>query len=288
MKEAQDKQTVEMDLGMLQDCSFEQYLATDALSRSALWAFRQSPWHYVQSMENPRESTPQTELGTMFHTLVLEVGEYAKRYRACQGPEKPKGLRKGTKKYDEWKAEYDKRNDPKDPRRIVTVEEQKLVSAMMESVLRCEVVTEALDAEHDREISAFWEDESTEILCKARADIYVPGAGMLLDIKTMEDISDAGFARACDMGGNHLQDVMYCDGFGYVTDWHPEPMLFVLVETKPPFMVRVVEVDEDSRVYAQEQYRFLLERFAWHKSQDDWQRFPDGVSTVKLWARTTK
>ena len=84
-----------------------------------------------------------------------------------------------------------------------------------------------------------WSDENTGVKCKAKAD-YVKG-DMIVDLKTAQDASPTGFAKACANFGYHWQDAHYSNGSGCAR------FVFVVVETSYPFGTAVYELDEDAK-----------------------------------------
>jgi hypothetical protein len=114
-------------------------------------------------------------------------------------------------------------------------------------------VIEALEAWRKRtgmftagkpEQSVFWH-EGDDVWCRARID-WLPDdpEAALLDLKTTGGLATpATWGRACFEHGADLQASMYPRGIEYVRGEPPGGILFVVVETSPPFAIRVFALD---------------------------------------------
>jgi hypothetical protein len=86
-----------------------------------------------------------------------------------------------------------------------------LVAKMRAAILRNSVAA-ALIAETPmecREVSLVWQDRTTGLLCKARADIFDPARRLIADLKSASDIAPRAMAKACVEHGYYLQAGMY-------------------------------------------------------------------------------
>ena len=84
-----------------------------------------------------------------------------------------------------------------------------------------------------------------DLWCRARID-WLPDdpAAPLLDLKTTGGLATtAGWGRTCWQFGADLQAAMYPRGCEFLRGEAPDGMLFVVVETDPPFGIRVFGLD---------------------------------------------
>jgi len=126
----------------------------------------------------------------------------------------------------------------------------------------------------DPEVSTFWRDEETGLLCKARAD-YKQG-DILLDVKSTADNSPDAFARQCANLLYNLQQAMYMDGFRATN------FAFVAVEKSKdcPF-VEVYTMDDDFFDIGNIIYRDALTLYKKCLDTGVWNSYNDGIGTLK-------
>lgn len=99
------------------------------------------------------------------------------------------------------------------------------------------------------EQSLFWHDPESGILLRSRFDVLrdkVPGRLYIPDYKTGDSANPDSFARSAANFGYPQQDAWYTDGaksLGY----EDPAFLFIIQEKEPPFLVSVVELDDEAR-----------------------------------------
>jgi hypothetical protein len=98
-------------------------------------------------------------------------------------------------------------------------------------------------ARGDAEVSAFAPDPATGVMRRGRADWVSPG--VITDYKTAASADPGAFARAAASFGYHMQAAWYLDL------WHDlgepiERFAFIVQEKTPPYLVEVIELDEDA------------------------------------------
>jgi len=93
------------------------------------------------------------------------------------------------------------------------------------------------------EASFYWIDAVTGLRCRGRADALRLDWGVAIDLKTTEDASPAGFARAVANYKWHWQNAFYAQGL--TATWQdPQAFFFVAVEKEPPFLPAIYELDQ--------------------------------------------
>jgi hypothetical protein len=100
------------------------------------------------------------------------------------------------------------------------------------------------------EQSLFWQDKETEIWCRCRAD-WLPHKQpdrrlIVVDFKTATSAHPEKFAKSAMDYQYHIQASWYLDGVRAVGLDNDPAFVFVIVETAPPHLVSVVELDEPS------------------------------------------
>jgi hypothetical protein len=136
------------------------------LSNSGLKDLRKTPWHYHALHHLPRpewfvEDSEEDTAGALFagtlcHCATLEPQAFDSRY--VVGP----NINKNTK---DWK-DFVKANAP---RQVIGARQYAVAHAQAAAVRALPTVAEILDG-GECEVSAFWIDKATGVLCRARPD----------------------------------------------------------------------------------------------------------------------
>lgn len=266
-------------LGIVPGLDIDAYHSGPGISKSGLDLIARSPYRYWAWKLNPArppepERAGQLE-GTLAHCAILEPGEFSKRYAVGHDASR------ATKAWKEWEAAL--------PDGVIGIKPDQYDTAMRqaEAVRALPDVAEALGSGM-AEVSAFWRDAETGVLCRCRPD-WVHAAGdagvILLDVKTYGDASPEEFARQIARKRYHVQDAFYSDGYGHAAGVDVLAFIFVAVEDKYPFRAEAVMLDDISRERGRDLYQRDLRAFARCIESGDWQK-PAGIHTVSLpaWA----
>ena len=140
------------------------------------------------------------------------------------------------------------------------------------------------------EASAFWRHPRTGRWCRARYDV-LPRTGLgrryvIPDYKTARDASDDAFGRAAFDHGYYMQAPWYCDG-ARALGIDPDPaFLFVVQETRPPYLVNVIELDADAIQLGRRHNAIAAARFDRCTTDGRWPGYGDDVTLASLppWA----
>jgi len=188
--------------------SFEKYLALDALSNSGLKPFLKSPAHSLI----PFNGSAAAEFGTACHTDLLEPETFQDRYqfRAGTKPTLPAEIidpvcmpediptRRG-KKWEAFKAENDGRtimnqrewnwyHSEKNGIISLSLNDRDRLARIRAAVDEHETAKGIIESTGEREIVLIWLEHG--VLCKLRADLWIPEYLMIIDLKTTRDASE--------------------------------------------------------------------------------------------------
>jgi len=259
-----------------------EYHSLPAFSASGLKLMRKSPAHYYGAMLDPNrppdDPSDAMRLGTLFHTALFEPAEVAARYVV-----KPEGLDGRTKEGKAWLSEQTGRE-------VIAADKMRAALAMAASARALPEVESLLGA-GDGEVSAFWTDEETGELCKCRPDWVFPvviGSGVILvDGKSCQDASPAGFSRAIWNYCYHLQAAWYSDGYERATGKRVHGFVFVAVESAWPHAAAPYMLCDDVLDRARVENRLLLNRYAECKRTGNWPGYSRQISLINLpaWAQ---
>ena len=249
----------------------EEYHADPAISASHLKAVMQSPYHYWSRYLNPKrpimEPTSAMRLGSLAHCAVLEPDELSKRYSTC--------LPRNTKAGKEQAAELAAAG-------IEAVTESDMALALnMADAVRQHPYANAL-LSHGKAEESFWADDTaTGLRTKARPDWH--DGFTIVDLKTCQDASPGGFARACASFAYHIQAAHYLNVI------FAERFIFIAVEKTYPYAVGVYELDAAAMAAGKEQCRIGLQTISDCRAINEWPGYTTTCDTIAMpgWALST-
>ncbi|MFE3229304.1 PD-(D/E)XK nuclease-like domain-containing protein [Nocardia sp. NPDC059228] len=200
-------------------------------------------WLYEQDHPETREPTPEMEMGTAVHDLVLEDGKRIVEVKAS-----------------DWKK-------PADQKRRKAIRARGGVPLLSRQIAVAEAMAEAvlnhpeagpIFAEGLPELSAYSRDPITGVMMRARTDWLHKRTAA--DLKTCESSSPRDFEHEARRFGYHVQQPWYEQTFdeaGLPLD----DFVFVAVAKRPPYLVavhelkpRVVDLGRDTARRALEKY----------------------------------
>jgi hypothetical protein len=268
-----------MTPGIYPNLPMAEYLAAPAMSASGLRLMRQSPAHYYGAVLDPErpppaEPSPQMRNGTMVHCATFEPAALAQRY-----VERPDGIDYRTKDGKAWR----------DAQTAEIVEPAALETALAQAAsLRRHPDIAGLLHKGLPEVSAFWRDEETGVLCKCRPDwVYSVNSGVILvDGKTCRDASRDGFARQIWQYRYDLAAAWYSDGWQAAGGAEVKGYVFACVESAWPHVAAGYMLADDELDNARAEYRRLLHLYADCVRQDRWPGYQTGIQQINLprWA----
>lgn len=212
-------------------------------------------------------------VGTAVHTRVLGIGDgivqYPDEYLTKSGAISSKAEVK------EWEKEQ--RAAGLVP---LKAEQARDVINAAESVLTHPVASRVLAAGRPEQ-SIYATDTATGVTMRGRVDWLRGNA--VIDLKTTgQSAHPWRFARTCADLGYDLQAAWYLKiltELGYPADF---PYLHVVVEIEPPYLVSVVQLDDDSLAAGWAQAERALETYARCVETDDWPGYPEEITPITL------
>lgn len=263
-----------MEPGIYFDIPNEKYHAGPGISNSGLADILQSPFHYWSRHLDPnrpeREVLSGQEDGTLTHCGILEPDQLLERY--VVGPD----INKNRKDWKEFCALHPDKIAIKPDQYTRTIRQREAVWAIPD-------IAEALSNGRP-EVSAYWEDPETGVLCRCRPDfVHNAGAGdILIDVKTFTDARPEEFARQCARKDYHRQAKYYSDGYAIASGRPVLGFIFLAVETAWPFSAHATMLDEDSIEAGRAQYRTALDIYADCLAKDQWPGYPQTIDIMRL------
>ena len=254
-----------------------------AVSKSHLDQVARSPLHYWARYVDPNrvvpEPTPAMEIGSAVHTHVLELDQWDARYVTA-----PEGIDRRTKA---GKAEWEAFQTAATGRTVLSRTDAELVMRMGHAVFAHPAAAMLLAIKGKAETTHMWTDEATGLQCKCRPDWLTDDGSLIVDLKTTEDASPAGFRKSIANWRYHVQAAWYLDGLERATGKRPDQFIFICVEKKAPHAVAVYAADAEMVAIGQATAARDLEVLATCKQANAWPGYSDQVETISLppWMR---
>lgn len=250
------------------------YHAIEAMSAGMAWtmdaecplkAWLNSPWNAGRVAE----TAAHFDVGTASHLAVLEPHLFDDRVVAHEfatyQTKEARAIRD---------AAYEVGKTPLKP------EEYKAVINVQEALQRHKLAA-SLFTEGNAEVSLQWEWNG--VPCKARPDYLSLNNKYILDLKTANTANPRALGRKAALEGWHLRACWYMGGCKAVTGTLPERYIFVVVESKPPHIVELVELDDNALTYGEQILMRSVRLFNECMEKKHWPGYGDGsVAKLKL------
>lgn len=208
--------------------SDKEYFEVDALSNSGFRLLKESVLHF-ENQDLFKLNSPALTLGSAVHKLVLEPDSFNDDFiiEDFEGAD----LNKNTKLYKEAKAKW---LDSVGNREVLSIDLFNQVTLMARNV---KAIAGGLLKGGVAEHAFFSEFDNVPVKCKV--DYLLENQGVVIDLKTTASIKD--FQKSM-IDYNYLtQGSFYLDVVSSV-GVKVDRFVFILVETKKPYMVKVVEM----------------------------------------------
>jgi len=260
-----------------------EYHRHSAVSKSHLDLVARSPLHYWARYVDPNriepEPTPAMLMGTAVHTHVLELDAWDSRYIAA-----PEAIDRRTKAGKEAWAAFEAEAAR---RTVISRADADLVMAIGRAVHGHPAAAALLSWDGAAETTHMWTDAATGLECKCRPDWLLSDGSIVVDLKTTEDASPAGFRKSISAWRYHVQAAWYLHGLEQATGKRPEQFIFICVEKKPPHAVAVYAADPEMVEAGMSQAMRDLQVLADCKAAGSWPGYSEQIELISLppWMR---
>jgi hypothetical protein len=120
------------------------------------------------------------------------------------------------------------------------------------------------------ERSLFWKDAETGLWLKSRPDV-IPNADLdVVDLKTIDDITDAGISHAIGKFGYYQQGALIYEAFQKALGVQVNSFQLLFVEKKRPYCCRLVPLKDDDLVRGHDMNHIMLRRIARGLKTGEW------------------
>ncbi len=255
------------------DCSIDEYHADRQwLSHSALEIFRRSPRLYKMWFDGDweREQTKEFRIGSALHAMVLEPDSFAGRFDVHDFSN-----RNSTKFKDAVKADA--------ARDHLLLSEFELVMKMASAII-CHSWIDEMIGKADKEVSYRFLEPFFEIPCKVRPD-GITDYGIVFDLKTSRDPSEASWVRDAANFGYHRQAAFYLRGLieSKIVLYDRYSFVHIVVGSVEPFDVFAYQIDVESIELGIHETKYALKELKKRRLNNDWRERNHGkIATVRL------
>jgi exodeoxyribonuclease VIII len=244
------------------------YHADPAISASQLKEIGRSPYHYWSRYLDPNRvamvPTAAMRFGSLAHCAVLEPDELSKRYQLAPD----RRTKEGKAAVIEMAAAG-----------IEAVSEADLAQALqIADAVRSNSTAALLLSDGAAEQSFWFDDIPTGLRCKCRPD-WFDGA-TIVDLKTCQDASPTGFAKAVANFGYQIQAAHYLAGTLATR------FVFVAVEKTAPYAIGVYELNTEALIHGSIARHNALQIIQDCRAINFYPGYTDGIQTLQLpgWA----
>lgn len=235
----------------------------NAVNSSSLKKMVKSPLAFHHSFYGEKtEPTEAMKFGTLAHLALLQGDKFLSSYvvmpefesRTADGKLSES---KNTKYYKEqvenWKKSLDK------DAVVVTTEEYEKLTGMIKSLMNHEMARKLL-SDGKPEICGYWRDPETGIRCRMQADFVSFNLGALVDVKTTSDCSWEEFRRSVESLDYSFQMAMYAEGIKQITGTRPKHIVWIAIENKAPYEVKVFEMSPHYEMIGNHNFRYAMRK----------------------------
>lgn len=239
------------------------------------------PAIFKYELDNPPESKPHFDFGKAAHKMVLGIGPEIRYITAHDA--------KGNPSFD-WSTADAKRQRAKAYAEdaIPLLEEQRGIIEGMAAALREHPIASALlNPENGKpEQSLFVVDQPTGVPLRSRFDwlpSVVPGRRLIVaDFKTTVSAAPISIAKDVANYQYFMQDAFYSDMIRAL-DIDPDPaFVFIFQSKQAPYLVTVVELDDDAKAIGRGLNRRAIEVYADCAANDEWPGYSTDVVQISL------
>lgn len=237
-----------------------------SISNSGLSLVARSPAHYYHAPA-PSSSRAQ-EIGTAFHTALLEPERYALEYIVVADCDdrRVSAYKDAAKVYGGDKA--------------LTQSEGASVSVMQESIRANTAANEELCRPGHAELSAFVVDPETGVLMRCRFD-WLTDDGVCIDIKKTQDCREQAFSRSLHNYRYHVQAAMYSHIYALLFGKPLGSFKLLAIEEQPPCANVLYDIDPLAMQHGHKLYRDAIAAYAAALRADEWESY-SGTGVVTL------
>jgi exodeoxyribonuclease VIII len=247
------------------DITNTEYHSARGISRSGIAEIKKSPLHYwdayINSEKPERKKSDEMNLGSAVHCLVLEPHKFMDEFCIMEK------FNARTKEGRNYKSLFLLQNEGK----ITLKQEQyELAERMSESVKRHKYASRLLEGNFSVEQSFFWADEETNVLCKARPDLWHHDLNVICDLKTSNNPVPNEFSKTIKENCYHIQAAMQVDAVLKTTGQTIDSFCFIVVPNVRPFVPYIYIIGDEVIAMGRREYKDALKIYKVCNEKNRW------------------
>lgn len=257
------------------DLTNEEYHSKDCpgVSNSDLSKVGRSEKHYIASKNEHKKSTPEMELGSLVHCLILEPETMVSRYAVA--PELDRRTKVG-------KEEYQCFVDTSAGKIVVSEDTMNLALNMRDAFNESKCARKLLEG-CSKELSIFSRDHATGVVKKCRPDIINIEKRYLVDIKTTQNCAPNEWRREIVKWSLDKQAAYYVDICSEVTGNQFDTFIHICIEKSYPHGVAIYMLNDAVIEAGRELYKQQLLSYRDHSENIGEPRgYPDCVQVMDM------
>ncbi len=215
--------------------------------------------------EHKVEPTPAMEIGSALHAGLIEPDKFSNYISDDLF------LTLGSRRTNAYKDAVDRFKAEHPEKTIIKDEDFNSILKVLNEVRKSDICNELLSG-GEAEMSYYWRNKETGLVCKCRPDyVKIGKRSYITEIKKCYDAST--FEKIIVNRRYHIQAVQCLEGIQAVTQCDPENLVFIfmIVETEFPFGIRLMMLKPSDLIYAQKQRLSDMEKL---KKCFDTNKFP--------------
>lgn len=264
---------------------------TTRISNSGLKLIAKSPAHYYAKYLDPNRPAEKRSkallYGSVIHAAILEPTEFKKLFATvpAHAPNKPTSTQINAKKPSPETVEaiawWNAFNAETAGKEIISQADFDMAQAVKQSVYDHPAAAALLEMVRCEE-TYFFTEPNSGAPCKMKTDALSENTGLIVDIKTCEDASDAGIVRSVLKYGYDHQAAFYFDGYFHATGVAPNGFAFIFVEKEPPYAVNVKYVPEEMFRLGRQKYLANCARYVECLRTGEWPAYGNEITPINL------
>lgn len=249
----------------------EDYYKVKALSNTAMGELSKSPMHLKAMLDGKKEPSKAMDIGRWVHMAILEPEKWAKYFFI----KKPANTKAGKEYNSQMSANGSVG---------ISQKEYDMIRGIVGRMLTCPWLTEIWSKYGKHMIAEgeyYWakEVDGVQVNCKAKLDLVIPEANILIDFKTTRDAEPKSFIKKGKFAYNYDRQMSWyldaCIQAGSLTD--NADCYFVAIEKEYPYAHSIIKVDKNALDQGREKYKELMSKYAEVIKTRDWHGY--GQST---------
>jgi hypothetical protein len=231
---------------------------------SSLKHIARSALHYLDAVQLDRDDTLAMRIGRGGHALTL--GMPAIKWTGGKSGKAPR-----NPKNKEWQK-FQKQHADKE---ILSESEWAKAEGIANAIRRHPIASELLftgDTVLEQQI--VWEYLGRK--CTSRPDAR-RGSEFVADLKTTQCAEPEKFKRDALWRGYNAQLAFYAAAAEYLTGVHINDLYVIAVESKRPFAITVLRLDDEARIAGERLYRGWFERLLVCEASNYWPAYTDSI-----------